>query len=135
MDAHEYAVLEETSLSAQSPGAITVLSVTSGNSSSHGYFILERPHQHLNTRQQQSAQTMTVKEGLSVGDLDPEALYSTLDHPEAEYATLEPELGNVTSVPDLLEYSHLTTGQEVHHDYQRVLPDPNSDYDRTFANS
>lgn len=78
---------------------------------------------------------MTMKEGLSVGDLDPEALYSTLDHPEAEYATLEPGLGNVTSVPDPLEYSHLTTGQEVHHDYQRVLPDPNSDYDRTFANS
>ena len=128
VDAHAYAILEHSSVSDQSPRGITVLSVTSGASSNHDYFVLNHPHKQ-NTPEKRG------EEGFTAGELDPEGLYSTLDHTEAEYATLEPEPGNVTSVPDTLDYSHLETGQDERHDYQRVMPDPNSDYDRTFANS
>ena len=129
---HEYAVLEPHSLPEQSSGGLTVLSDTSAVSTEHEYFFLDHLQKESNI--QLGGVTQEV---MNLGDLGSEGLYSSLDNPHHEYAVLELESGNGALVPDPGEYSHLqeTTGRYLVHDYQRVLPVPSTDYDRTFSNN
>ena len=133
VDTHQYAVLEPIPLPEQRPRELTLLSDTSAASTDHGYFYTD----HSLTTRQHSVGVTREDETLGHIDLDPEGLYSRVDNAGPEYATLEPEPGNETSVANPAKYSHLhdTTGQHLHHDYQRMLPYPSIDYDRTFASS
>lgn len=122
MDCHEYAVLEQTtSLQLSSPEVTTGPSVSLTTSADHDYVLLNRPEKQLNQKPSTDV-TKHKREGAS-------ACVHKLNGIVAGYATLEPEPGSaVPTNPE--DYSELNL-----HDYQRVLPDPDSDYDRTFAGS
>ena len=122
MDCHEYAVLEQTTPLQQSSLEVTTdASVSLTTSAEHDYVLLNRPEKQLN----QKPSTDVAKQKREGASVCVHKLNGTL----AAYSTLEPELGS-TVPTNLDDYSKLN-----HHDYQRVLPDPDSDYDRTFAGS
>ena len=120
MDCHDYAVLEQTtSLQLSSPEVGPSVSLTT--SADQHYVLLNRPEKQLN----QKPSTDVTKHKRE----DASACVHKLNGTVAGYATLEPE--PVPAVPANPEdYSKLNL-----HDYQRVLPDQDSDYDRTFAGS
>ena len=142
---HEYAVLEHSGGCAlsrtvpgqtppvQSPREATSVSSLSETSSKHEYSFLDHQPQKHTT---EISSERKIQEGYgetSFSALDP---YSSLNA-ESEYAILEPEPGLGVQKPEPGDYATLEQDCDInlHHDYQRVMPDPSSDYDRTFANS